>query len=414
MTRRVVVTGIGLVSSLGIGTGVNWDALVAGRSGVGRISKFDASGFAAQIAAEVTGFDPLRFIDKKDVKKMDVFIQYAIAAAQFAVDDARLTITPDRASGTGVFIASGIGGFTTIEREHKALLDGGPRKISPFFIPSAIINLAAGQVSIRFGAKGPNSATCTACSASAHAIGDAFEIIRRGDADAMIAGGSEAAITPMGVGGFAALRALSTRNNEPERASRPFDRDRDGFIIGEGAGILVLEELEGARSRRAPIYAELVGYGMSADAFHITAPSEDGEGAVRVMSLALEKAGVRPDEVDYINAHGTSTPHNDRLETLAIKRLFGEHARKLAISSTKSMTGHLLGAAGGLEAGITALAVHHQRVPPTINLDNPDPECDLDYVPHTSRPARLHHALSNSFGFGGTNAALLFKRYEGA
>jgi len=414
LTRRVVVTGIGLVSSLGIGTGVNWDALVAGRSGVGRISKFDASGFAAQIAAEVTGFDPLRFIDKKDVKKMDVFIQYAIAAAQFAVDDARLTITPDRASGTGVFIASGIGGFTTIEREHKALLDGGPRKISPFFIPSAIINLAAGQVSIRFGAKGPNSATCTACSASAHAIGDAFEIIRRGDADAMIAGGSEAAITPMGVGGFAALRALSTRNNEPERASRPFDRDRDGFIIGEGAGILVLEELEGARSRRAPIYAELVGYGMSADAFHITAPSEDGEGAVRVMSLALEKAGVRPDEVDYINAHGTSTPHNDRLETLAIKRLFGEHARKLAISSTKSMTGHLLGAAGGLEAGITALAVHHQRVPPTINLDNPDPECDLDYVPHTSRPARLHHALSNSFGFGGTNAALLFKRYEGA
>jgi 3-oxoacyl-[acyl-carrier-protein] synthase II len=413
LNRRVVVTGIGLVSSLGIGTGANWQALLAGQSGVGRITKFDASGFAAQIAAEVTGFDPLQFVDKRDVKKMDVFIQYAIAATQFAMDDSRLSITPERAPRTGVFIASGIGGFTTIEREHKALLEGGPRKISPFFIPSAIINLAAGQVSIRFGAKGPNSATCTACSASAHAIGDAFEIIRRGDADAMIAGGSEAAITPMGVGGFAALRALSTRNSEPERASRPFDRDRDGFIIGEGAGIVVLEELEQARGRGAPIYAELVGYGMSADAYHITAPSEDGEGAVRVMSLALEKAGVRPDEVDYINAHGTSTPHNDRLETLAIKRLFGEHARSLAISSSKSMTGHLLGAAGGLEAGITALAVHHQEVPPTINLDNPDPECDLDYVPGASRRVRIRHALSNSFGFGGTNAALLFKKYDG-
>ncbi|MBI2188774.1 MAG: beta-ketoacyl-ACP synthase II [Acidobacteria bacterium] len=414
MSRRVVVTGIGLVSSVGIGTGANWEALLAGRSGVGRITKFDPTGFAAQIAAEVTGFDPLQFVEKKDVKKMDVFIQYAIAAAQFAMDDSRLIITPEMAPRTGVFIASGIGGFTTIEREHKALIEGGPRKISPFFIPSAIINLAAGQVSIRFGAKGPNSATCTACSASAHAIGDSFEIIRRGDADAMIAGGSEAAITPMGVGGFAALRALSTRNDEPHRASRPFDRDRDGFIIGEGAGIVVLEELEQARRRGAPIYAELVGYGMSADAFHITAPSEDGEGAVRVMSLALEKGGVRPAEVDYINAHGTSTPHNDRLETLAIKRLFRDHARTLTISSTKSMTGHLLGAAGGLEAGITALAVHHQRVPPTINLDNPDPECDLDYVPHTSRPARIRYALSNSFGFGGTNAALLFKEYEGA
>jgi 3-oxoacyl-[acyl-carrier-protein] synthase II len=413
LSRRVVITGIGLVSSLGIGTGANWEALLAGRSGVGRITKFDPKGFASQIAAEVSGFDPLQFVDKKDVKKMDVFIQYAIAATQFAMDDSRLMITPDCATRTGVFIASGIGGFTTIEREHRALLDGGPRKISPFFIPSAIINLAAGQVSIRFGAKGPNSATCTACSASAHAIGDAFEVIRRGDAEAMIAGGSEAAITPMGVGGFAALRALSTRNDEPERASRPFDRDRDGFIIGEGAGIVVLEELEQARRRGAPIYAELVGYGMSADAYHITAPSEDGEGAVRVMALALEKAGVRPDEVDYINAHGTSTPHNDRLETLAIKRCFGDHAWKLAISSTKSMTGHLLGAAGGLEAGITALAVSHQQVPPTINLDHPDPECDLDYVPHTSRRTRIRYALSNSFGFGGTNAALLLKRYEG-
>ena len=412
MNRRVVVTGIGLVSSLGIGTSTNWSALLAGTSGVRRITKFDASGFAAQIAAEVNGFDPLQFIEKKDVKKMDVFIQYAIAASQFAMDDAKLPVTPENAPRTGVFIASGIGGFTTIEREHRALLEGGPRKISPFFIPSAIINLAAGQVSIRFGVKGPNSATCTACSASAHAIGDAFEIIRRGDADAMIAGGSEAAITPMGVGGFAALRALSTRNDEPQRASRPFDRDRDGFIIGEGAGILVLEELEQARRRGASIYAELVGYGMSADAFHITAPSEDGDGAVRVMSETLKDAGVAPEEVDYINAHGTSTPHNDRLETLAIKRCFGAHARTLAVSSTKSMTGHLLGAAGGLEAGISVLAVHHQAVPPTINLDCPDEGCDLDYVPHKSRQMPIRHALSNSFGFGGTNAALLFKRYD--
>jgi len=413
LSRRVVITGIGLVSSLGIGTSANWGALLAGTSGVARITKFDPTDYPAQIAAEVSGFDPLQFVEKKDVKKMDVFIQYAIAASQFAMDDSRLPITAESAPRTGVFIASGIGGFSTIEREHRALLEGGPRKISPFFIPSAIINLAAGQVSIRFGAKGPNSATCTACSASAHAIGDSFEIIRRGDADAMIAGGSEAAITPMGVGGFAALRALSTRNDEPHRASRPFDRDRDGFIIGEGAGIVVLEELEQARRRGAPIYAELVGYGMSADAFHITAPSEDGEGAVRVMSLALQKAGVRPDQVDYINAHGTSTPHNDRLETLAIKKCFGAHARELVISSTKSMTGHLLGAAGGLEAGITALAVHHQVVPPTINLDHPDPECDLDYVPCTSRQRPMQYALSNSFGFGGTNAALLFKRYEG-
>ena len=413
MSRRVVITGIGLVSSLGIGTSANWNALLAGTSGVARITKFDPTGFAAQIAAEVRGFDPLQFIDKKDVKKMDVFIQYAIAASQFAMDDAKLPITPETAPQTGVFIASGIGGFTTIEREHRALLEGGPRKISPFFIPSAIINLAAGQVSIRFGAKGPNSATCTACSASAHAIGDAFEIIRRGDAEAMIAGGSEAAITPMGVGGFAALRALSTRNDEPARASRPFDKDRDGFIIGEGAGIVVLEELEQARRRGAPVYAEVVGYAMPADAYHITAPSEDGEGAVRVMELALKKGGIRPDQVDYINAHGTSTPHNDRNETFAIKRCFGEHARTVAISSSKSMTGHLLGAAGGLEAGIMALAVHHQAVPPTVNLDHPDADCDLDYVPHTSRRLKIEYALSNSFGFGGTNAALLFKRYEG-
>ena len=414
VSRRVVITGIGLVSSLGIGTSANWAALLSGTSGIARITKFDTEGFAAQIAAEVKGFDPLQFVDKKDVKKMDVFIQYAIAASHFAVDDAKLEVTPANAAQTGVFIASGIGGFTTIEREHRNLIEGGPRKISPFFIPSAIINLAAGQVSIRLGAKGPNSATCTACSASAHALGDAFEIIRRGDADTMIAGGSEAAITPMGVGGFAALRALSTRNDDPARACRPFDKDRDGFIIGEGAGILVLEELEQARRRGARIYAELVGYGMSADAYHITAPSEDGEGAVRVMTLALQKAGIRPDQVDYINAHGTSTPHNDRLETLAIKRCFGEHAHKVAISSTKSMTGHLLGAAGGLEAGVVALSVFHQAVPPTVNLDNPDPDCDLDYVPHTKRDLTINYALSNSFGFGGTNAALVLKRYESA
>jgi 3-oxoacyl-[acyl-carrier-protein] synthase II len=409
----VVVTGIGLVSSLGIGTEANWTSLLAGTSGIGRVTRFDVSQFACQIAGEVSGFDPLDFIEKKDVKKMDVFIQYAIAAADFAMKSAALTITPELAPRIGVFIASGIGGFGTIEREHKAYLDGGPRRISPFFIPSAIINLAAGQVSIRFGAKGPNSATCTACSASAHAIGDAWEMIRRGAADAMIAGGSEAAITPMGLGGFAAMRALSTRNDDPSRASRPFDRDRDGFIIGEGAGVLILEALESAERRGAPIYAELVGYGMSGDAYHITAPSEDGDGGRRVMENALVSAGVAPTDVQYINAHGTSTPHNDRLETLAIKKCFGDHAYKLAVSSTKSMHGHLLGAAGGLEAGIAALALKHQMLPPTINLDHPDEGCDLDYVPHTARPASLTYALSNSFGFGGTNAALLFKRYQG-
>jgi 3-oxoacyl-[acyl-carrier-protein] synthase II len=406
------VTGVGLVSPLGIGTEANWEALRAGRSGIGPITRFDATQFSARIAGEVKQFDPLQFIEKKDVKKMDVFIQLAIAAAQFAVDDAGLQVTPDIATRVGVFIASGIGGFSTIEREHRALLEGGPRRISPFFIPAAIINLAAGQVSIRFGAKGPNSATCTACSASAHAIGDALEIIRRGRADVMIAGGSESAITPMGVGGFAAMRALSTRNDEPETASRPFDLERDGFIMGEGSGVIVLEELEFARRRGAPIYAELVGYGMSADAFHITAPSEDGDGGVRVMTSALDDAGVKPEQVDYINAHGTSTPYNDRLETLAIRRLFGEYAATLAISSTKSMTGHLLGAAGGLEAGITVLAIKHQLVPPTINYRTPDPECDLDYVPNTARSMNITYALSNSFGFGGTNGALLFRKFE--
>jgi 3-oxoacyl-[acyl-carrier-protein] synthase II len=412
LNRRVVVTGIGLVSALGIGTRETWEALLAGQSGVTRITRFDVSGYATQIAAEVKGFDPLAFIEKKEIKKMDLFIQYAIAAAQFAMDDSGLQITDANAPNIGVYIGSGIGGFITIEREHEALLNGGPRKVSPFFIPSAIINLASGQVSIRFGAKGPNSATCTACSASAHAIGDAYEIIKRCDADAMIAGGSEAAICAMSVGGFGQLRALSTRNDEPARASRPFDKDRDGFIIGEGAGVLILEELEHARRRGARIYAEIVGYGMSSDAYHMTAPSEDGDGARRVMAMAVRKAGIAPSDVDYINAHGTSTPYNDRLETLAIRNCFGEHAETLAISSTKSMTGHLLGGAGGLEAGITALAVHHQVAPPTINLDDPDPECDLDYVPYQSRQMPIRYALSNSFGFGGTNAALLFKRFE--
>ena len=412
MDRRVVITGIGLVSSLGIGTAATWQALLAGTSGVTRVTRFDVTGYPAQIAAEVKGFDPLQFVEKKDVKKMDVFIQYAVAASQFAMDDSGLVITAENAPDVGVFIGSGIGGFQTIEREHSALLEGGPRKISPFFIPSAIINLASGQVSIRFGAKGPNLATCTACSASAHAIGESFEIIKRGDAEVMISGGSEAAITPMSLGGFAALRALSTRNDDPGTACRPFDKDRDGFIIGEGAGMLILEELGHATRRGARIYAEVVGYGMSGDAYHITAPSEDGDGGVRVMRMALRKAGIKPEQVDYINAHGTSTPYNDKLETLAIKTVFGDHARTLAISSTKSMTGHLLGGAGGLEAGISALAVFHQIAPPTINLVHPDPECDLDYVPCKSRPMPITYALSNSFGFGGTNAALLFKKFE--
>jgi 3-oxoacyl-[acyl-carrier-protein] synthase II len=412
LSRRVVVTGVGLVSPVGIGTQTNWDALCNGVSGIGPITRFDASAFSTRFAGEVKHFDPLQWIEKKELKKMDIFIQFAISASQFAMDDAKFTVTPDIAPRVGVFIASGIGGFTTIEREHKALLEGGPRKISPFFIPSAIINLAAGQVSIRFGAKGPNSATCTACTASAHAIGDAWEIIRRGAADAMIAGGSEAAICAMGVGGFAALRALSTRNDDPSHASRPFDKDRDGFVLGEGAGVIVLEELEFAKRRGAPIFAEMVGYGMSGDAYHITAPTEDGDGAYRVMLAALESAGIGPEDVDYVNAHGTSTPHNDRIETIAIKRAFGEHAKKLAVSSTKSMTGHLLGAAGGLEAGITVLAVHHQKIPPTINLEQPDEGLDLDYVPKQARETKIRYALSNSFGFGGTNGSLLFKRYE--
>jgi 3-oxoacyl-[acyl-carrier-protein] synthase II len=408
--RRVVVTGVGLVSALGVGTEETWEGLLAGRPGIGPITRFDASGFSVRIAGEVKGFDPLRFIEKKDVKKMDAFIQYAVAASSFAMADSGLEIGRDNADRVGVFIGSGIGGFSTIEREHRVLLEQGPRRISPFFIPSIIINLAAGQVSIRFGAKGPNSATATACSASAHAVGDAMKIIQRGDADAMIAGGSEAAITPMSVGGFAAMRALSTRNDAPARASRPFDRDRDGFVIGEGAGVLVLEALETARARGARIYAELVGYGMSSDAYHMTTPSEDADGARRVMSMAIADAGIRPEEVQYINAHGTSTEYNDRLETRAIKAVFGEHSARLAVSSTKSMTGHLLGGAGGLEAGISVLVLRDQKIPPTANYETPDPDCDLDYVPNGSRSARVDYVLSNSFGFGGTNAALLFRR----
>ena len=413
MTRRVVVTGVGLVSAVGVGTEETWRNLLAGKSGVAPITHFDTTGFSATIAAEVKGFDPFQYVEKKELKKMGLFIQFALAASQFAMEQAQLKVTPELADRTGVYIGSGIGGFDVIEREHTALMQGGPRKISPFFIPAAIVNLASGFVSIRWGAKGPNSATCTACSSSTHAVGDSFKLIQRCAADVMICGGAEAAITPMGVGGFAAMRALSTRNHEPAKASRPFDRDRDGFVIGEGAGILILEELGSALKRGAPILAEVVGYGMSGDAFHITQPAEDAGGAVRVMQSTLADANVRPEQVEYINAHGTSTLYNDRLETLAIKKVFGAHAAKLAVSSTKSMTGHLLGGAGGLEAGITVLALRDQILPPTINLENPDPDCDLDYVPNQSRKAPVEYALSNSFGFGGTNAALLFKRYQG-
>lgn len=412
MRRRVVVTGVGLVSPVGLDTESTWTALVEGQSGIGTITRFDASQFTTRIAGEVKGFDPLRYVDSKNARKMDRFILYAIAASEAAASNAGFPHPPRDPHRVGVFIASGIGGFETIEREHIKFLENGPRRISPFFIPASIINEAAGQVSIRLQAAGPNSATCTACAASAHAIGDSYRIIQRGDADAMIAGGSEAAITPMGVGGFAAMRALSTRNDEPERASRPFDRDRDGFVVGEGAGILILEELEYARQRKAEILAEIAGYGMSGDAFHITLPPEDGSGAARAMRAALEDARIDPQDVDYINAHGTSTPPNDRIETRAIKTVFGKYATDLMISSTKSMTGHLLGAAGGLESGISVLAVLKGVLPPTINLENADPDCDLDYVPKTARERTIQCALSNSFGFGGTNASLLFKKFE--
>jgi len=413
LNRRVVITGVGLVCACGIGTEKVWKNLIAGESGIGPITQFDATGFDCRFAGEVKGFDPFQWIEKKDVKKMARFIHLAIAATDFAMKMAALEITPEIADATGVYISSGIGGFDVIEREHSKLIHGGPGKISPFFIPSAIINLASGQISIRWGAKGPNSATATACSASAHAIGDAFKIIQRCDAEVMIAGGSEAAITPMGVGGFAAMKALSTRNDEPKRASRPFDAQRDGFVIGEGAGVLILESLEHAQRRGANILGEIVGYGMSADAFHMTQPAENGDGAYRVMLASLKDAEIAPSEIGYVNAHGTSTPIGDAIETVAIKRTFGDRAAKIPVSSTKSMTGHVLGGAGGLEAGISVLALRDQILPPTINYENPDPACDLDYVPNHARKAEFRYALSNSFGFGGTNASLVFKLWEG-
>ena len=413
MDRRVVVTGIGLICAVGNNVEEVWQALLAGKSGVERITSFDVSAFACQIAAEVKGFDALQFVDKKEARKMARFIHLAIAASDEALRMANYKVESDElAERMGVNIGSGIGGFDIIEREHSNLLNGGPRKISPFFIPSAIVNLAAGQVSIRHNAKGPNEATCTACTTSAHSIGDAARVIKYGDADVMIAGGTEAAITPMGVGGFAAMRALSTRNDDPHRASRPWDKDRDGFVIGEGAGLLILEELEFAKKRGAKIIAEVVGYGMSADANHITQPAPEGEGGFRVMRNALRDAKICADQVGYVNAHGTSTPLGDELEATAVKRAFGEHAYKMLVSSTKSMTGHLLGGAGGLEAAITVLALRDQIVPPTINLDNPDEGCDLDFVAHKAREVKMDYAMSNSFGFGGTNGCLVFKRWS--
>jgi 3-oxoacyl-[acyl-carrier-protein] synthase II len=407
MPRRVVVTGLGQISPLGIGTKATWEGLIAGRSGVGPITKFDPEGFSVRIAAEVKGFDPAQWFEHKEIKKFDSFVHYAVAASDMALEQSGLVIDDANAHRVGVVIGSGIGGFPMIEENHEKLLHRGPKKVSPFFIPGSIINMCSGLVSIRTGAKGPNMATCTACSTSAHAIADAMLYIRHGYADAIIAGGSEAVISPMPVAGFASMRALSTRNDEPERASRPWDRDRDGFVIGEGAGIVILEEYEHARKRGAPILAEALGFGMSADAFHISAPSEDGSGAIRAMQAALDDAGINPEDVDYVNAHGTSTPAGDVVETFAVKGVFGEHAKKIMVSSTKSMSGHLLGAAGGFEFGVAVMAVAEGVIPPTINLDEPDPENDLDYVPHTAREVPIKIALTNSFGFGGTNGCLL-------
>jgi len=407
--RRVVVTGLGLITPLGIGVEPTWKGLCAGQSGIGRITRFDPTGYAAQIAGEVKGFDPAAFIEKKEIKKMDVFIHYAVGASQMAVDDAGLKVAPEEADRVGVYIGAGIGGLPAIEHYHKVLLEKGPDRVTPFFIPMVIINLASGQVAIRIGARGPNSCAVTACATGNHCIGDALRIIQRGEADVMLAGGTESCIVPLAVAGFSAAKALSTRNDEPAKASRPFDKDRDGFVLGEGAGVLVLEELERARRRGARIYAELVGYGMNSDAYHITAPSENGEGAVRCMELAIKDAKISKDEVGYINAHGTSTMA-DAIESRAIKQVFGDRAKRIPVSSTKSMTGHLLGAAGGIEAVFSVLAIHRNLLPPTINLDHPDPECDLDYVPWKARPASVTVALSNSFGFGGVNACLLFKR----
>jgi 3-oxoacyl-[acyl-carrier-protein] synthase II len=412
MPRRVVVTGVGLISPLGIGTEPTWEGLAAGRSGVSTITRFDTSDYSVRIAAEVDNFEPTDWIAPKEVKKFDLFVHYALAASRMALEQSGLEITEENAPRIGVVIGSGIGGFPMIERQHDALRDRGPRRVSPFFIPGAIINMCSGLVSIQTGAKGPNSATCTACSTSAHAIGDALLYIRHGYADAIIAGGSEAVISPMPIAGFTSMRALSTRNDEPERASRPWDKDRDGFVMGEGSGIVILEEYEHALRRGAPILAEVLGFGMSSDAFHISAPSEDGDGAIRVMNAALQDASLKPEDVDYINAHGTATPAGDRVETIAVKGVFGTHAKKVMISSTKSMTGHLLGAAGGFEFAVTVLALVNGIVPPTINLDEPDPENDLDYVPHTAREVDLKVGLTNSFGFGGTNACLIVGRLD--
>jgi 3-oxoacyl-[acyl-carrier-protein] synthase II len=411
VNRRVVITGVGMVTPLGTGTEKTWKGLLEGRSGIKKITHFDATDFPCQIAGEVQDFEVDRFVEFKDQKKMDRFIQLGFAAAIMAMEDSGLKVTKDNADRVGVLVGSGMGGLSSIEYYYKAYLEKGPRRISPFFIPMLIINLASGQISIRFGAKGPNSSVATACSSGTHSIGDAFKLIQRGAADAMIAGGTEFVITPLGIGGFTSMKALSTRNDEPEKASRPFDSERDGFIMGEGAGIIIMEELKGALNRGAKIYAEIIGYGMTADAYHITSPSMDGDGAARCMQLALRDGGIMPEEVDYINAHGTSTKYNDELETMAIKRIFGEHAYKLAVSSTKSMIGHLLGASGGVEGVITALSILHNMVPPTINLTNPDPECDLDYVPHKARSKEVNVAMSNSFGFGGTNGCVLFRKY---
>lgn len=410
--RRVVITGLGLVTPLGIGVEKSWERLSSGTSGIGKITRFDASSFQTQIAGEVDNFHPENYIDTKTIKKMDRFIHFGMAAAMMAVEDAHLTIDHSNAERAGVFVGSGMGGLPDIERYHAILLERGPRRISPFFIPMTIINLAAGQISIKFGAKGPNASPATACATGSHAIGDAFKVIQRGSADVMIAGGTESVITPMGIGGFNAMKALSTRNDEPEKASRPFDNNRDGFVMGEGAGIIIMEELGHAVKRNAKIYAEIVGYGLTGDAYHITSPAPDGEGAARCMMMALEDALVAPHMVDYINAHGTSTKYGDELETTAVKTVFKDHAYKLSVTSTKSMTGHLLGAAGGVEAVICVLSIYHNSITPTINLDTPDPECDLNYVPHQKKDIEVRFALSNSFGFGGTNACLLFRKYS--
>ena len=408
--RRVVVTGVGVVSALGTGTEKNWSALMAGKSGIDRITRFDASDLPSQIAGEVKDFNPEDFIDKKEVKKMDSFIHYALAAADMAMKDSGLQVTEENAERVGVVVGAGLGGLPAIEKYHEVLMNGGYKKVTPFFIPMLIINLAPGHISIRFGAKGPNLSTVTACATGTHSIGDAYHIIKRGDADAMIAGGAESTITPLGIAGFNVMKALSTRNDDPTRASRPFDKGRDGFIMAEGAGIVVLEEYESAKKRGAKIYAEVVGYGATGDAHHITAPGPDGEGAARCMKMALRHAGMNPEEVDYINAHGTSTHFNDLYETMAIKSVFGEHARKLMVSSTKSMTGHTLGAAGGIEAVYSLLTMERSAVPPTINYEEPDPECDLDYVPNQARQAEVRVAMSNSLGFGGTNGTLFFRK----